>query len=228
MRMSELPVPLHNAFLGRGKTAQNHSPRTGKHHGSERRRRRKKDGEKLPNVTSETQRKWRFLRGRGKTAQNHSPRTGKHHGSEGRRRRKKGGLVPLQNAVLGRGKTAQNQVVVVVVVVVVVLVVGVVAVVVVVAAAVLGRGKTAQNHSPRTGKHHGSEGRRRRKKGGKKLPNVTSETHRKWGFLSYLSRSKARFLGEERPRKTTAPGRGNSMAVKDGEGGKKAAKNCLT
>ena len=36
-------------------------------------------------------------------------------------------------------------------------------------------------------------------------------------FLSYLSRSKTRFLGEERPRKTTAPGRGNTMAVKDGE-----------
>ena len=65
-------------------------------------------------------------------------------------------------------------------------------------------------------------------KGGEKLPNVTFETHRKWGFLSYLSRSKTRFLGEERPRKTTAPGRGNTMAVKDGEGGKKAAKNCLT
>ena len=37
-----------------------------------------------------------------------------------------------------------------------------------------------------------------------------------------------RFLGEERPRKTTAPGQGNTMAVKDGEGAKKAAKNCLT
>ena len=50
-------------------------------------------------------------------------------------------------------------------------------------------------------------------------------------FLSYLSRSKTRFLGEERPRKTTAPGRGNTMAVKDGEGAKKAAKRaayCLT
>ena len=163
MRISELLVPLQNAVLGRGKTAQNHSPRTGKHHGSEGRRRRKKGGEKLPNVTSETHRKWGFL------------------------------------SYLSRSKTR-----------------------------LLGRGKTAQNHSPRTGKHHGSEGRRRRKKGGEKLPNVTSETHRKWGFLSYLSRSKTRFLGEERPRKTTAPGRGNTMAVKDGEGGKKAAKNCLT
>ena len=47
-------------------------------------------------------------------------------------------------------------------------------------------------------------------------------------FLSYLSRSKTRFLGEERPRKTTAPGRGNTMEVKDGEGAKKAAKKCLT
>ena len=42
MRISELLVPLQNAVLGRGKTAQNHSPRTGKHHGSEGRRRRKK------------------------------------------------------------------------------------------------------------------------------------------------------------------------------------------
>ena len=47
-------------------------------------------------------------------------------------------------------------------------------------------------------------------------------------FRSYLSRSKTRFLGEERPRKTTAPGRGNTMAVKDGKGAKKAAKKCLT
>ena len=47
-------------------------------------------------------------------------------------------------------------------------------------------------------------------------------------FLSYLSRSKTRFLGEERLRKTTAPGRGNTMAVKGGEGAKKAAKKCLT
>ena len=47
-------------------------------------------------------------------------------------------------------------------------------------------------------------------------------------FLSYLSRSKTRFLGEERPRKTTAPGRGNTMAVKGGEGAKKAAEKCLT
>ena len=65
--------------------------------------------------------------------------------------------VPLQNAALRQGniarKHSQN--------------------------AVRARGKTAQNHSPRTGKHHGSEGRRRRKKGGEKLPNVTSETHRK-------------------------------------------------
>ena len=37
-----------------------------------------------------------------------------------------------------------------------------------------------------------------------------------------------RFLGEERPRKNTAPGQGNTMAVKDGEGTKKAAKNSLT
>ena len=57
MRISELLVPLQNALLGRGKTAQNHSPRTGKQHGSEGRRRRKKGGEKLPNVTSETHRK---------------------------------------------------------------------------------------------------------------------------------------------------------------------------
>ena len=56
MKISELLVPLQNAVLGRGKTAQNHSTRTGKHHGSEGRRRRKKGGEKLPNVTSETQR----------------------------------------------------------------------------------------------------------------------------------------------------------------------------
>ena len=28
--------------------------------------------------------------------------------------------------------------------------------------------------------------------------------------------------------KTTGPGQGNTMAVKDGEGAKKAAKNCLT
>ena len=77
--------------------------------------------------------------------------------------------------------------------------------------AVLGRGKTAQKYSPRTGKHHGSEGRRRYKKGGEKLPNVTSETHRKWGFLSYLSRSKMRFLGKETPRNE----QGNTMAVKD-------------
>ena len=34
MRISKLLVPLQNAVLGRGKTAQNHSPRTGKHHGS--------------------------------------------------------------------------------------------------------------------------------------------------------------------------------------------------
>ena len=34
MKISELLVPLQNAVLGRGKTAQNHSPRTGKHHGS--------------------------------------------------------------------------------------------------------------------------------------------------------------------------------------------------
>ena len=58
MRISKLLVPLQNAVLGRGKTAQNHSPRTGKHHGSEGRRRRKKGGEKLPNVTSETHRKY--------------------------------------------------------------------------------------------------------------------------------------------------------------------------
>ena len=42
MRISELLVPLQNTLLGRGKTAQNHSPRTGKQHGSEGRRRRKK------------------------------------------------------------------------------------------------------------------------------------------------------------------------------------------
>ena len=42
------------------------------------------------------------------------------------------------------------------------------------------------------------------------------------------SRSKTRFLGEETPRKTAAPGQGNTMAVKDGEGAKKAAKNSLT
>ena len=92
MRISKLLVPLQNAVLGRGKTAQNHSPRTRKHHGSEGRRRRKKGGEKVPNVTSETYRKWgdfwailvplqNAVLGRGKTAQNHSPRTGKHHGS---------------------------------------------------------------------------------------------------------------------------------------------------
>ena len=57
MKISELLVPLQNAVLGRVKTAQNHSPRTGKHRGSEGRRRRKKGGEKLPNVTSETHRK---------------------------------------------------------------------------------------------------------------------------------------------------------------------------
>ena len=38
MRISKLLVLLQNAVLGRGKTAQNHSPRTGKHHGTEGRR----------------------------------------------------------------------------------------------------------------------------------------------------------------------------------------------
>ena len=162
MKISELLVPLQNAVLGRGKTAQNHSPRTGKHHGSEGRRRRKKGGEKLPNVTSETHRKWGCLSylSRSKT-------------------RFLGEERPRKTTAPGRGNTMAV--------------------------------KTEKA-----------------KKGDEKLPNVTSETHRKWGFLSYLSRSKTRFLGEERPRKTTAPGRGNTMAVKDGEGGKKAAKNCLT
>ena len=33
------------------------------------------------------------------------------------------------------------------------------------------------------------------------------------------SRSKTRFLGEKRPRKNTAPGQGNTMAVKDSGSG---------
>ena len=57
MKISELLVPLQNAFLGRGKTAQNHSFRTGKHLFSEGRRRRKKAAKNLPNVSSETHRK---------------------------------------------------------------------------------------------------------------------------------------------------------------------------
>ena len=93
--------------------------------------------------------------------------------------------------------------------------------------AVLGR-KDRGNHRPRTGKHHGSEGRRRRKKDGEKLPNVTSETHRKMRMSELLVPLQARFLGKERPRKTTARGQGNTMAVKGGEGARKAAKNSLT
>ena len=52
MKISELLVPLQNAVLGRGKIAQNHSPRTGKHHGNEGWRRRKKGGAKLPKSTA--------------------------------------------------------------------------------------------------------------------------------------------------------------------------------
>ena len=36
-----------------------------------------------------------------------------------------------------------------------------------------------RNGAPATPKQQGPEGRRRRKKGGEKVPNVTSETHRK-------------------------------------------------
>ena len=87
-----------------------------------------------------------------------------------------------------------------------------------------------RNGASATPKQQGPKGRRRRKKGAEKLPNVTSETHRKWGFwgfLSYLSRSKTQFLGEERPHKTTAPGQGNTVAVKDASS-KTTPKNTLT
>ena len=143
MRISKLLVPLQNAVLGRGKTAQNHSPRTGKHHGSEGRRRRKKGGEKLPNVTSETHRKYEDF-----WATCPAPK----RSSWARKDRAK--PQPTDGETPWQWRTEKAE------------------------------------------------------KGGEKLPNVTSETHRKWGFLSYLSRSKTRFLGEERPRKTTAPGRG--------------------
>ena len=105
--------------------------------------------------------------------------------------------------------------------------------------AILRQGTTAQNHSPRKGKHHGSQGRRRRKKGGEKLPNLTSETHRKRGFLIDTCPNPKLLSPVEKEdflatcccccrRKNTAPEQGNTMAVKDGEGAKKAAKNSLT
>ena len=48
------------------------------------------------------------------------------------------------------------------------------------------------------------------------------------GVSSPKNRVLERDPGEKRPRKTAAPGQGNTMAVKDGEGAKKAAKNSLT